>query len=412
MTTCNPTGNPNRPPGASPTGLADEAGFKVGELQFTSNDADEAFYELAIAGEVAARHAGQPSLNVTLVTVGQPTVWSGATVEFGTARPYGAVPPKTFRVTNLGDQPLNLGTLEVPEGFRVAGRLAGTIAPGRSSYFTLIMKTNTPGVRSGTVRFTSNVVDKESFEFTVQGEVAQRRQPEAEVWLGKSSVRSETVVDFGSATVGDSPRTRTFTVVNKGTQTLSLGALQVPEGFRVQEGLTAKLRPGQRDSFTLEMLTTSAGTPSGVVRFASNDPNENPFEFTVTGQVKEPVVNAILTSISIYNLSNGNYLYNGSQLSLGTVKRGSSAPTKQLTLKNTGTQDLKVGNFELPSGSGFSVTRLGTPWPAVIKPGQSVSFKISMATTVVGTKNAPLTIRYGNNSELSFLIQLVGNVTA
>jgi hypothetical protein len=35
-----------------------------------------------------------------------------------------------------------------------------------------------------------------------------------------------------------------------------------------------------------------------------------------------------------------------------------------------------------------------------------------MSTTVVGSKNAPLTIRYGDSSEFSFLINLNGNVTS
>jgi hypothetical protein len=392
--------------------ITSEPGFKAGNLQFTNNDANENPYEFTIAGEVAPRRSGEPDLEVVLISRNMDTVWSGSTIDFGTAHQHGAVPPKTFRVLNRGDRPLNLGTLEVPAGFRVLGRLSQTIAPGRSDFFTIVMRTGTAGFLSGTVRFTSNAVDEESFEFTVQGEVAQRGQPEADVLLGETAVRSGTVVDFGSATKDDSPRERTFTVVNKGTRTLNLAALQVPDGFRVKEGLSAKLHPGGRDTFTLEMLTGTVRASSGVVRFASNDPNENPYEFTVTGIVEERLLGSQATSISVYNVSNGTNVYNGSQLSFGSVVRNSSPPTKQLTITNRGTLDLKVGNFELPSGSGFSVTRLGTPWPAAIKPGQSVSFKIAMSTTVVGSKNAPLTIRYGDSSEFSFLINLNGNVTS
>jgi len=392
--------------------ITSEAGFKAGNLQFTNNDADESPYQFTISGEVAARRSGDPDLDVVLVSRDMDTVWSGSTIDFGTAHQHGAVPPKTFRVYNRGDQPLHLGTLEVPEGFRVVGRLAKTIAPGRSDVFTILMKTGTSGFLSGTVRFTSNAADEESFEFTIQGEVAGRGQAEADVLLGKTAVRSGAVVDFGRAIENDSPRERTFTVINKGTRTLTLGALQVPDGFRVKEGLSASLRPGGRDTFTLEMLTGTVGVPSGAVRFASNDPNENPYEFTVTGNIQTRLLGAQATSISVYNVSNGTNVYNGSQLSFGSVVRNSSSPTKQLTITNRGTLDLKIGNFELPSGSGFSVTKMGTPWPVAIKPGQSVSFKIAMSTTVVGSKSAPLTIRYGDNSEFSFLINLSGNVTA
>lgn len=388
----------------------DEPGFKVGTLTFTSNDANENPYEFTIAGEVTAVRTGGADLDVVLVSHGRATVWDGSTIDFGTARQYGAVPPQTFRVYNRGDQPLELGNLEVPAGFRVVGRLAQTIAPGKSDCFTIVMNTRTAGLLSGTVRFTSNAVDEESFQFTVQGEVANRSKPDVDVLVGKTPVRNGDAVDFGTAAEGDAPRERTFTVVNKGTRTLTLDGLQVPEGFRIKEGLSAKLRPGGRDTFTLEMLTDTTAERAGVVRFTSNDPNESPYEFTVTGKVETPSLEVLATSISVYNVSGGSYLSSGSTLSFGSVKKGSSAPTRQLTIKNTGTDPLKIGNFELPSGSGFSVTKMGT-WPASIAPGKLVSFKVSMSTTVVGSKSAPLTIRYGNNSEYSFVIKLAGSVT-
>jgi hypothetical protein len=58
------------------------------------------------------------------------------------------------------------------------------------------------------------------------------------------------------------------------------------------------------------------------------------------------------------------------------------------------------------------VTKLGTPWPQPLAPGKSVTFNISMSTNVVGNKSAPLTIRYGNSGEYSYVINLAGTVKA
>ena len=386
------------------------AGFKVGELSFSNNDSNENPFHFTIAGQVNGRRTGGADLDVMRVSCESTAVWPGVVIDFGTTFQYGAVPPQTFRITNLGDQPLTLGNLEIPEGFRVIGRFGQAIAPGRSDFFTLVMKTDTPGFRSGIVRLTSNSVDEETFDFTVQGEVAQRNAAEVDVLLDDAQVRAGAVVDFGSAAPGAAPREQTFTVVNRGTRTLDLSGLEVPTGFRVKEGLSTKLLPGAHDTFTLEMITDTAADLSGTVRFVSNDPNESPFEFTVTGKVELPPLTAVATDMTIYTPA-GVKVPNRSQLSFGSVKKGYSAPTKQLVIKNTGTTGLMIGNFELPSGSGFNVTKVGTPWPQPLAPGKSVTFNVSMSTNVVGSKSAPLTIRYGNNSEYSYVIVLTGNVT-
>ncbi len=91
--------------------------------------------------------------------------------------------------------------------------------------------------------------------------------------------------DFGSVVQGGSPVSRTFTIRNDGTANLIPLGLSVPTGFTVTDGLVSSLAPGLTDSLVVRLDTATAGTKSGQISFATNDSDENPFNFTITGTV-------------------------------------------------------------------------------------------------------------------------------
>ena len=93
------------------------------------------------------------------------------------------------------------------------------------------------------------------------------------------------VVDFGSTDVG-SPTTHTFTVSNAGGADLTLGAVSLPAGFSLASGFSsATLAPGASTTFSVQLDAAAAGSFGGAVGFATNDPNQNPFTFTISGVV-------------------------------------------------------------------------------------------------------------------------------
>jgi len=91
--------------------------------------------------------------------------------------------------------------------------------------------------------------------------------------------------DFGSVQQGQPGISHTFTVRNDGGQTLTLGSVSVPRGFTLVEDLSSSLAPGASDTFTVRLETGSVGTFSGDVSFSTNDSDENPFNFRITGTV-------------------------------------------------------------------------------------------------------------------------------
>ena len=111
--------------------------------------------------------------------------------------------------------------------------------------------------------------------------------PSAQVYDGSTAIASGTGSDsFGSTVVG-TPVSRTFTVKNAGTATLTLGSpLTVPAGFTLTSGFgSTTLASGGTTTFTVQMSATAVGSYSGTVSFATNDPANNPYTFTISGTV-------------------------------------------------------------------------------------------------------------------------------
>lgn len=96
--------------------------------------------------------------------------------------------------------------------------------------------------------------------------------------------------DFGSVTQGSAAVVGTFTVRNDGGSTLTLGTPSLPAGFSLvtSDPLEGTLAPGAFDTFQVQLDTDSAGTKSGQISFSTDDGDENPFDFQITGMVSLP----------------------------------------------------------------------------------------------------------------------------
>ena len=120
--------------------------------------------------------------------------------------------------------------------------------------------------------------------------------PEIEVLVQDANVADGSgVVDFGATLVG-LPVSRTFTVRNRGPESLTLsGPISVPSGFTLVSSFGATtLASEQSTTFTIRLNSGALGNFGGQVSFNNNDPDEGPFNFTVQGAVEEPATVQII----------------------------------------------------------------------------------------------------------------------
>ena len=179
---------------------------------------------------------------------------------------------------------------------------------------------------------------------------------------GDTTPSSADDTDFGTAVQGAAPVSHTFTVRNDGTATLTLGAVTVPAGYTLTEGLTSSLAPGASDTFTVHFETAATGTKTGEITFATNDPDENPFHFTITGMVVLPQVTITVTPVSALPaetpLRNGVPMRNLSGAATSEqffqLDVPSSVQTLEITISGgTGDADLYVKRGSEPTTSSY-----------------------------------------------------------
>ncbi len=97
----------------------------------------------------------------------------------------------------------------------------------------------------------------------------------------------------------------TFNVINHGSDTLTLGSVELPGGYYVVGGLSPSLVPGASDSFTVAIDTSAAGLQAGEIRIATNDADESIYNFSIEGFVDNGSQKLIL-GISERNAYEGN----------------------------------------------------------------------------------------------------------
>jgi len=224
--------------------------------------------------------------------------------DFGVVVQGGAAIRRTFYIWNDGDATLTLRGLSVPSGFTVTNGLVNRLAPGTSDAFTVELDTSTAGTKTGQIRFATNDSDENPFNFSITGTVTVPAAPEVRVtFICQSIADGDTTpsaldgTDFGSVPQGTPAYTRTYAVRNDGTATLTLSNLSVPPGFTATDGLVSSLPPGGVDALTVRLDTATVGTKRGQISFATNDADENPYNFSITGTVTSNVVSGTPQSV-------------------------------------------------------------------------------------------------------------------
>jgi hypothetical protein len=233
--------------------------------------------EIAVTGESLVINDGDSS----------PRAADGT--DFGDVIQGGATVSKLFVIENTGVGTLAIGTPTVPNGFTLLAEPAPYLPPGESTEFTVRLNTTTTGTKSGQITFDTNDANEDPFNFSITGKVTA---PEIAVTGnginivdGDSTPAPNDGTDFGSVEQGGSTVSKMFTVRNDGDAKLTLSSLTVPDGYTITENLSSSLDPGTSDSFTVRLNTTTTGTKSGQITFDTNDANEDPFNFSITGKV-------------------------------------------------------------------------------------------------------------------------------
>jgi Ca2+-binding RTX toxin-like protein len=335
---------------------ATSAGTKNGFVSIPSNDPDENPFTFRVVGAIGVENKPLPEITVNAMQHGQLRGVDDGNSSFS----FGVVAPntkfsrvaRTFRVANDGDATLTLGKMTVPAGFVVLDGLPASLEPGQTDTLVIAVdSTSKAGNKSGQMSFATNDSNENPFSFSVNATVgtvaATGGKPEITVVTtsGQQIVDGSTsALSFGTVQRDAKAPTRTFRVRNDGSGTLTVGSVSVPSGFVVMDPLVGPIAPGASESFTIGLATASAGNRAGQVSFVTNDSNENPFNFAISGAVNPPAGTGAGPAVT-------------ASLSGGTLTVNGTSGLDTITLTSSGSAVSVIGNGRAVAGSPFNGVR-------------------------------------------------------
>jgi hypothetical protein len=211
---------------------------------------------------------------------------------------------------------------------------------------------------------------------------------------------------FDGTTVG-MPVDKTLTIRNTGTGTLALApnSFSLPAGFTLLTPPASSVAAGDSTTFTVRLDATSGGQFEGQLSFPSNDADENPFEFWLSGQVStlQPEITVRDTDANGYEQE----VYAGSSSVSFGITAVDAPVSKTLSISNTGDGVLTLDSLDVSSG--FTIV---TPFGATVQPGCSTALTVQLDATSSGPLFGTLSFSSNDADEGPFVVTLQGEVTA
>ncbi len=175
------------------------------------------------------------------------------------------------------------------------------------------------------------------------------------------------IANFGDVAVGDT-LTRTFTIKNTGTATLAGLSITKDGADAAMMTITASASPipplpgGGSTTFTVRFAPTSTGGTTAALHIASNDPDENPFDVTLTG------IGTLSSNADLAGLS----------LSAGTL-----------------TPAFAGGTTSYGASVAYAISSV-TATPTVAQ--STATVRVNGVTVASGSPSAPLSLSFGANA--------------
>ncbi len=361
------------------------------------------------------------------------------------------------RVTNIDNQPISIAQIDVPDGFIILNingipfspplqpQLTGPnggpaqpavlqevgpfdLMPGQSLDIELAVDPDQgSGVAAGvvTVKGMAQNGDDIEYDFNVMGEVL----PLPDIALGGNGVEifnSDVTpsladgTDFGVADLDDGLVTHTFTIGNVGSETLNLtGTPRVEIGgfnagdFSVVAQPDAVVASAASVNFQITFDPSALGVRNATVSIASDDPNEDPFTFAITG------TGAVTPDIEVRGdgvpIADGDTTPEpADDTDFGAAIAGQAGASHVFDIFNDGSGVLNLtGSPNVvitgPNAADFTVT--SQPGGSSIDPDDDTSFTIQFAPLGGGTRRATVSIESDDPDESPYTFDIQGEGT-
>lgn len=326
---------------------------------------------------------------------------------------------KTYTVRNIGTENLILSDPINVDGstkFSIDTSFGDLdLYPGESTTFDVALDTTESGVFTSYLYFGTNVSGADPYGFNLTGKVIA---PEIEMYddgissivcsgvqetelYSPTYILDGTVIDYGTTLLG-CPITKNYRVTNSGEADLTL---ITPINFTstdytlVESYGKVLVRPGQDTRYIIRLNADEVGVFTETVTIESNDPDENPLTFDITGEVVAPEL--VLTG-------DAGEIANAGEYDFGETLRGTPVE-KTFTITNDGNSHLLACCTTLPEG--FLLKRDITT--NVIQPGGGIAeFVVEMQALEKGQFSGVMRFENNDFDESPFRVMISGLVVS
>ncbi|TBX70432.1 choice-of-anchor D domain-containing protein [Flavobacterium silvisoli] len=214
--------------------------------------------------------------------------------------------------------------------------------------------------------------------------------------------------DFGSVAVASGTITKTYTIQNTGTVTLTLGTITLSGANAADFSITTypgtSIAPGGSTTFTLSFDPSAGGTRSAVVSIVNSDSDENPYDFAIQGTGLEQEIDIRGNGVSIVDGDT-------TPSTTDWTDFGSTNPTRTYIIYNTGTTDLTIGTLSL-SGTNPGDFAITTAPNSIVAPGTSTMFTVTFTPSAAGVRSATISIINNDSNENPYDFKIQGTGVA
>ena len=271
-------------------------------VHLANNDLDENPYDIQIAGvgaavpEINMRGNGEDILN------GDTTPQPADHTDFGNADKNGAIITRTFTIQNKGSADLTLPLLPTITGaqagdFTITVFPDALIPPGGETTFGIAYDPEAQGLSEAIINIANDDNDENPYVFAISG-TGTGPAPELDVLgnglsipAGDTTPRAADNTDFGNVFIGRGAVTYTYTVQNTGSVDLNLmddpivviGGAHAAEFVVTADPDTPVPAGSGETTFEITFNPRGLGLRQAMVSIATDDNDENPYEFAIQG---------------------------------------------------------------------------------------------------------------------------------
>ncbi|MBI9050196.1 MAG: sortase [Anaerolineaceae bacterium] len=274
------------------------------DMDITNTDTDESNYDIAINGTSYIEPVMEISFNGTAIANGDTTPTTSEGTDFGDDLfLYLAYSPQhTFTITNTGAGQLLLSDSPritvTGTDFSLITDAPASIAAGDSATFTVQFAATAIGPRTGNISITNNDTSENPYNFDITGTgysgplmIVRGGSPRQDIEDGDTTPSLTDDTEFGAADVTGGTVDHTFEIENFGASDLSLSGsprVQITglhaADFSVSMQPGATVSTGVSENFQISFDPNAAGNRTATVTIDNDDPNRNPYTFSIQGQ--------------------------------------------------------------------------------------------------------------------------------